>query len=116
MESLTSKPSPREGSRDPARPPFEVAHSWAGFSSARGARRKSFRRSNGGDWTERLTRNRLEHPPLRWHYFTLALVLQTQREVNDETCSNRYRKRGLFDFNRLGGGGERTGQYQPGGV
>src|SRR5262249_61495268 len=81
MESLTSKPSPREGSRGPVRPTFEVANSWAGFSSARRARRKSFRRSDGGDWTERLTRNRLEDSPLRWHYFTLALVLQTQREV-----------------------------------
>src|SRR5262245_37439637 len=34
----------------------------------------------------------------------------SKREENDETCSNRYRKRGLFDFNRLGGGRERTTQ------
>src|SRR5262249_13422502 len=29
---------------------------------------KSFRRSNGGDWTEGLTRNRLEHSRLRGRY------------------------------------------------
>jgi len=36
---------------------------------------KSFRRGNGGDWTEGLTRNRLEHSPPRWHYFTPLLFL-----------------------------------------
>src|SRR5262249_44117359 len=53
---------------------------------------KSFRCSNGGDLTEGLTRNRWE-------------------EVNDERCSDR-RKRGHFGFNRLGGLGECTSQYQ----
>src|SRR5262249_58499222 len=52
-------------------------------------------------------------------YFTLLYAgialrwLATQREVNDETRSNHNRNCGLFDFNRLGGGGECTGQYQP---
>src|SRR5262249_5525010 len=55
----------------------------------------------------------LEHPPLRSHYFALALVMKPQREVNDETCSKRQRQGGLFDFNRLGGAGEPTAQYQP---
>jgi hypothetical protein len=88
--------------------PLGLRHSRAGFSSARRARRKVFRRSNGGDWTEGLTRNRLEHSPLRRHYFTLALFLQTQREVNDETRSYHNRNCGHFGSDRLGGGGECT--------
>src|SRR5262249_42689370 len=91
--------------------------SGAGFSSARRARRKVFRRSNGGDWTEGLTRNRLEHSPLRRHYFTLALFLQTQREVSDETRSHHTRNCGHIDSDRLGGGGEctiwRSGSSRP---
>jgi len=43
---------------------------------------------------------------------SLSLFLQTQREVNDETCSDR-RKRGRFGFNRLGGVGQCTSRYQP---
>src|SRR5260370_25158359 len=69
------------------------------------------RRSNGGDWTEGLTGNRLEHSPLRGRY--VAGDVFSQREVNDETRSNRYRKRWLFGFHRLVGGGDCTGQYQP---
>ena len=95
------------GSRDPARPPFGLRHS-GGVFVCETSPPKSFRRSNGGDWTERLTRNRLEHSPLRWHYFTLALFLQTQREVNDETRSYHNRNCGHFGSDRLGGGGECT--------
>src|SRR5215813_14350193 len=69
---------------------------------------KSFRRSNGGDWTEGLTRNRLERSPLRRHCFMLPLFLQTQREVNDETRSYHDRNCGHFGSDRLGGGGECT--------
>src|SRR6516165_7867663 len=39
---------------------------------------------------------------------TLALFLQTQREVNDETRSYHTRNCGHFGSNRLGGGGECT--------
>jgi hypothetical protein len=39
---------------------------------------------------------------------TRTTILFNQREVNDETRANRYRKRGLLGFNRLGGGGECT--------
>src|SRR5215475_12604619 len=65
--------------------PLGLRHSRAGFSSARRARRKVFRRSNGGDWTEGLTRNCLEHALPRRHYFVPSIFLQAQREVNDET-------------------------------
>jgi len=88
--------------------PLGLPHSRAGFSSARRARRKVFRRSNGGDWTEWLTRNRLEHSPPRRHYFTPRLFLQTRREVNDETRSYHNRNCGHFGSDRLGGGGECT--------
>ena len=76
----------------PPEPPFGLRQS-GGVLVCETSPPKSFRRSNGGDWTEGLTRNRLERSPLRRHYFMLALFLQTQREVNDETCSDR-RKRG----------------------
>src|SRR5262249_47406789 len=53
----------------------------------------------------------LEDPPLRGRYF--SGLIPPKREVNDETRSNRYRKRGLLGFNRLDGGGQCTSQYQP---
>src|SRR5262245_45353724 len=69
-------PSPfGEGSRDPARPPFGLPHS-GGVLVCETSPPKSFRRSNGGDWTEGLTRNRLEHSPPRRHYFTPSVFLQ----------------------------------------
>jgi hypothetical protein len=37
----------------------------------------------------------------------------SKREENNETRSDRYRKRGHFGAHRLGGGGECTSQYQP---
>jgi hypothetical protein len=97
--------------------PLGLPHSRAGFSSAQRARRKVFRRSKGGDWTEGLTRNRLEHSPLRRHYFMLALFPQTQREVSDETRSHHTRNCGHIGADRLGGGGEctiwRSGSSRP---
>jgi len=75
-----AKRSPPEGSRDPARS-LSTPHTRAGFSSARRARQKVFRRSNGGDWTEGLTRNCLEHTLPRRPYFVPSIFLQAQREV-----------------------------------
>jgi hypothetical protein len=51
-------------------------------------------------------RYRLEHSDLRGRYFVAP-------SNQNEAFSNRYRKRGLFGFNRLGDDGECAIQYQP---
>src|SRR5262249_4856227 len=51
-----------------------------------------------------------------WNIRLFAVLSRTycvQREVNDETRSDRCRKRGHFGFNCLGGVGECPSQYQP---
>jgi hypothetical protein len=80
MRSRSGAPQ-RSGFPRPRPTSLSTGTHWGGVLVCETSPPKSFRRSNGGDWTERLTRNRLEHSPLRWHYFTLALFLQTQREV-----------------------------------
>src|SRR5262245_40014352 len=49
----------------------------------------------------------VEHSSLRGRYAPEGDLL-IQREVNDETCSDRYRKCGSFGSGRLGTGGECT--------
>src|SRR5215831_16046655 len=97
-------PPVHEGSRDPARPPFGLPHS-------------------GGVLVGEPTRLTgaaevaIKPPSFGTFAFTRALLLWTysiqKGGKRDETRSNRYRKRGLFGFNRLGGGGQCTSQYQP---
>ena len=57
-------------------------------------------------------RRRAQAQTLAKDEVNVSVGYYVQREVNDETCSDR-RKRGHFGFNRLGGGGECTSQYQP---
>src|SRR6516162_11546068 len=88
--------------------PLGLPHSRAGFSSARRARRKVFRRSNGGDWTEGLI-------PLSFGTFAstpallyVIFISANTKGGNDETRSYHNRNCGHFGSDRLGGGGECT--------
>jgi hypothetical protein len=93
-----SERSPHVGSRDPARAsPFGLPHP-GGVLIGERARLRKFTRH-------------LEHSRLRGRCPSPHSLVQ--REVNDETRSDRYRKPGLFGFNGLGGGGQCTSQYQP---
>ena len=58
----------------PPEPPFRIATQSGGVLVCETNQPISFRRSNGGDWTEALTRNRLEHSPLRRHYFNAGFI------------------------------------------
>src|SRR6516165_9223262 len=108
-----------EGSRDRARPPFRVT------TLGRGSRWRTNPLNRRGRGLERKSKPaHLEHSPLRGRYFQGDLfrpkglipskggTYSVQREVNDETCSDR-RKCGRFGFNRPGGVGQRTSRYQP---
>src|SRR5262249_4609547 len=59
----------------PPEPSFGLCapHGRAGFSFAKRTRRQALWRSNGRDWTEGFTHNRLERSPLRRHYVTSRL-------------------------------------------
>jgi hypothetical protein len=84
-----------EGSRDPARATsLGVRHARAGPAD-------SFRRGNAGDLKEVYPAS-VGTFVLRGRYFSPHLFVQ--REVNDETRSDRYRKRGHFGSDCLGGG------------
>src|SRR6516165_10927744 len=94
-----------EGSRDPARPPFRVT------TLGRGSRWRTNPLNRRGRGLERKSK------PAIWNIrlyadVTFRATYSVQREVNDETCSDR-RKRGRFGFNSLGGVGQRTSRYQP---
>jgi hypothetical protein len=87
------------GSRDPAREILPLdCDSRAGFSLANAP-------------AEKVYPAYLELPHFRGRYFRATPV--KPKGGNVETRFDRCRSRGLFDFNRLGGGGECTGQYQP---
>src|SRR6266550_2441605 len=91
------------GSRDPAR----VISLSNGLGRGRIAKPNPPTGRHGAD---------LSWPPSFWNIrlyagvtFTQRLFSQpNQREVNDETRSDRYRKRGHFGSDRMGGGGECT--------
>src|SRR6516164_8278898 len=85
-----------------------MLHVRAGFSSARGIRRKAPGAAMAAIGQKDLPLIVWEHSPLRRHCFMLALFLQTQREVNDETRSYHNRNCGHFGSDRLGGGGQCT--------
>ena len=68
---------PTEGSRDPARNlPLGLPHSGGILVCETSPTHCCV--GNGGDWTEGLTRNRLEHSRLRRCYFSAALTFQTK--------------------------------------
>jgi hypothetical protein len=79
-------------------------------------RRDAFKNEELGRTARAGDENGFDEKDIVWNItFTWALrsgVDSSKREVNDETRSDR-RQRGHFGFNRLGGVGECTRQYQP---